>query len=128
MQRLYAPAIAVCDRSHVPLHAAAARCCCCLQSGRLGGVGLDTHWVEPAPRDDPLYSHPRVLALPHLGSISAEVYDRWAGGRAPLGGSGAGDRGRRAWVLVHRCSLTNVDAAVAHRAVLEAVGAPDTVR
>ncbi|KAG2447217.1 hypothetical protein HYH02_007957 [Chlamydomonas schloesseri] len=49
-----------------------------LQSGRLGGVGLDTHWVEPAPRDDPLYAHPRVLALPHLGSISAEVYDRFA--------------------------------------------------
>ncbi len=54
---------------------------CCLygmQAGRIGGVGLDTHWVEPAPRDDPIYSHPRVLALPHLGSISAEVYDRCA--------------------------------------------------
>lgn len=49
-----------------------------LQAGRIGGVGLDTHWVEPAPRDDPIYSHPRVLALPHLGSISAEVYDRFA--------------------------------------------------
>ncbi|GIL88112.1 hypothetical protein Vretimale_13972 [Volvox reticuliferus] len=49
-----------------------------LQAGSLAGVGLDTHWVEPAPRDDPLYSHPAVLALPHLGSISAEVYDRFA--------------------------------------------------
>ncbi|GIL67012.1 hypothetical protein Vafri_20406 [Volvox africanus] len=49
-----------------------------VQARRLGGVGLDTHWVEPAPRDDPLYSHPAVLALPHLGSISAEVYDRFA--------------------------------------------------
>ncbi|EFJ46915.1 hypothetical protein VOLCADRAFT_92712 [Volvox carteri f. nagariensis] len=50
-----------------------------LHGGRLAGVGLDTHWVEPAPRGDPLYGHPRVLALPHLGSISAEVYDRFAG-------------------------------------------------
>ncbi|GFR50822.1 hypothetical protein Agub_g13076, partial [Astrephomene gubernaculifera] len=49
-----------------------------LQEGRLGGVGLDTHWVEPAPLGDELYGHPRVLALPHLGSISAEVYERFA--------------------------------------------------
>ncbi|KAG2493655.1 hypothetical protein HYH03_008170 [Edaphochlamys debaryana] len=49
-----------------------------LQAGRLAGVGLDTHWLEPAPLDDPVYAHPRVLALPHLGSISAEVYDRFA--------------------------------------------------
>ncbi|KXZ48723.1 hypothetical protein GPECTOR_25g306 [Gonium pectorale] len=45
---------------------------------RLAGVGLDTHWAEPAPRDDPLYADPRVLALPHLGSISKEVYERFA--------------------------------------------------
>ncbi|PNH06099.1 Glyoxylate reductase [Tetrabaena socialis] len=50
-----------------------------LQSGKLRGVGLDTHWAEPAPTDDPLYGHPAVLALPHLGSISAEVYERFAG-------------------------------------------------
>ncbi|GLC46125.1 hypothetical protein PLESTB_001192700 [Pleodorina starrii] len=49
-----------------------------LTAGRLAGVGLDTHWLEPAPVDDPLYADPRVLALPHLGSISAEVYDRFA--------------------------------------------------
>lgn len=49
-----------------------------LLSGKLGGVGLDTHWVEPAPVNDALYSHPNVLALPHLGSISAEVYERFA--------------------------------------------------
>lgn len=49
-----------------------------LAAGRLGGVGLDTHWVEPAPVGDALYSHPLVLSLPHLGSISAEVYERFA--------------------------------------------------
>lgn len=50
----------------------------CLASGRLSGVGLDVHWLEPAPPGDPLYQHPRVLALPHLGSITEEVYDRFA--------------------------------------------------
>ncbi len=50
-----------------------------LQEGRLAGVGLDVHWVEPADSDEPLYQHPKVLALPHLGSITEEVYARFAG-------------------------------------------------
>lgn len=50
-----------------------------LREGRLAGVGLDVHWVEPADPQDELYKHPKVLALPHLGSITEEVYARFAG-------------------------------------------------
>lgn len=51
-----------------------------LAAGRLGGVGLDTHWDEPADPADPLYCKfgDKMLALPHLGSVTHEVYDRFA--------------------------------------------------
>ncbi|KAF5834636.1 D-isomer specific 2-hydroxyacid dehydrogenase [Dunaliella salina] len=49
-----------------------------LEQGRLGGVGLDVHWIEPADPAECLYRHPRVLALPHLGSVSQEVYQSFA--------------------------------------------------
>lgn len=49
-----------------------------LQSGHLGGAGLDVHWVEPPCLEDPLYQHPAVLSLPHLGSTATEVYDDFA--------------------------------------------------
>ncbi len=48
-----------------------------LNAGRLGGVGLDVHWHEPADPDDPLYANPKVLALPHAGVASVEVYDAY---------------------------------------------------
>lgn len=48
------------------------------QPGRLGGVGLDVHWHEPADPLDPLYAHPKVLALPHAGVASVEVYEAYA--------------------------------------------------
>jgi phosphoglycerate dehydrogenase-like enzyme len=49
-----------------------------LASGRLGGVGLDVHWDEPADPADPLYADPRVVALPHLGGSSEEAFGRIA--------------------------------------------------
>ena len=49
-----------------------------LASDRLGGVGLDVHWDEPADPDDPLYADPRVVALPHLGGSSVEAFGRIA--------------------------------------------------
>jgi phosphoglycerate dehydrogenase-like enzyme len=49
-----------------------------LASDRLGGVGLDVHWDEPADPADPLYADPRVVALPHLGGSSVEAFGRIA--------------------------------------------------
>jgi len=47
-----------------------------LAAGRLGGVGLDVHWEEPADPGDPLYADPRVVALPHVGGSTAEAFGR----------------------------------------------------
>jgi glyoxylate reductase len=41
-----------------------------LETGRLGGIGLDVYTVEPVASDHPLVRHPRVLALPHIGSAT----------------------------------------------------------
>jgi phosphoglycerate dehydrogenase-like enzyme len=49
-----------------------------LRGDRLGGVGLDVHWDEPADPADPLYADPRVLALPHLAGSTAEAFARIA--------------------------------------------------
>jgi phosphoglycerate dehydrogenase-like enzyme len=49
-----------------------------LAGDRLGGVGLDVHWDEPADPADPLYADPRVVALPHLGGSTAEAFGRIA--------------------------------------------------
>ena len=49
-----------------------------LASDRLGGVGLDVHWDEPADPADPLYADPRVVALPHLGGSTVEAFSRIA--------------------------------------------------
>jgi phosphoglycerate dehydrogenase-like enzyme len=49
-----------------------------LDGDRLGGVGLDVHWDEPADPADPLYADPRVVALPHIGGSTVESFARIA--------------------------------------------------
>jgi phosphoglycerate dehydrogenase-like enzyme len=49
-----------------------------LGGDRLGGVGLDVHWDEPADPADPLYADPRVVALPHMAGSTEEAFARIA--------------------------------------------------
>ena len=49
-----------------------------LRGERLGGVGLDVHWEEPADPADPLYADPRVVALPHIAGSTEEAFARIA--------------------------------------------------
>ncbi len=43
-----------------------------LQSGRLGGVGLDVFDPEP-PQHHPLFDHPDVVLTPHLMGLSRQA-------------------------------------------------------
>lgn len=44
-----------------------------LESGRLGGAGLDVQAVEPLPDDSPLWRMERVLMTPHVAGVSANA-------------------------------------------------------
>ena len=44
-----------------------------LDSGHLRAAGLDVFATEPLPFDSPLRTHPRVTALPHIGSATHET-------------------------------------------------------
>ena len=44
-----------------------------LDSGHLRAAGLDVFAVEPLPMASPLRTHPRVTALPHIGSATHET-------------------------------------------------------
>jgi phosphoglycerate dehydrogenase-like enzyme len=46
-----------------------------LDSGHLGGAGLDVHWAEPADPADPLYTRANVVALPHVAGSTIEAFD-----------------------------------------------------
>ncbi|WP_397409077.1 2-hydroxyacid dehydrogenase [Polaromonas sp.] len=44
-----------------------------LDHGTLRAAGLDVFATEPLPMDSPLRSHPKVTALPHIGSATFET-------------------------------------------------------
>ena len=44
-----------------------------LDHGKLRAAGLDVFSVEPMPPDSPLRTHPKVTALPHIGSATLET-------------------------------------------------------
>ncbi len=65
-----------------------------LESGQVGGAGLDVYAAEPADPDWPLLRHPRVLATPHVGGLTYAMFRRtgeafaanlrrWADGEPP---------------------------------------------
>ncbi len=43
-----------------------------LESGRIGGAGLDVYATEPLPHGSPLASLPNTVLTPHLGYVSRE--------------------------------------------------------
>ncbi len=47
-----------------------------LESGRLGGVGLDVFEPEPPDVSHPLFQHPRVLVTPHALGLSRRARER----------------------------------------------------
>jgi len=65
-----------------------------LESGHLGGAGLDVHATEPADPESALLRHPRVLATPHVAGFTDAMFRRtgaafasnvlrWAAGEPP---------------------------------------------
>ena len=45
-----------------------------LESGAIGGAGLDVFDVEPLPLDHPLRKAPNTVMTPHLGFVTVENY------------------------------------------------------
>jgi phosphoglycerate dehydrogenase-like enzyme len=65
-----------------------------LNSGQVGGAGLDVYATEPADPGSLLLRHPRVIATPHVGGLTYEMFrrtatlfagnlNRWAAGEPP---------------------------------------------
>lgn len=44
-----------------------------LESGQVGGAGLDVFVEEPPPADHPLVAHPNVICTPHLGASTEQA-------------------------------------------------------
>lgn len=45
-----------------------------LQSGHLGGLGIDVAWTEPFDPKDPILQHPNVLITPHVAGVTESSY------------------------------------------------------
>jgi len=49
-----------------------------LEAGTVGRAALDVFQAEPVDPASPLAAHPRVIALPHCGVATADVYEEYA--------------------------------------------------
>lgn len=49
-----------------------------LQSGRVGGMGLDVQWQEPFDPQDPFARDPRVIMTPHVAGVTKLSYESMA--------------------------------------------------
>jgi len=45
-----------------------------LESGHLGGLGIDVAWTEPFDPDDPILKFKNVLITPHIGGVTEHSY------------------------------------------------------
>jgi phosphoglycerate dehydrogenase-like enzyme len=48
-----------------------------LDGGWIAGAGLDVFDAEPLPPEHRLRTHPRVVATPHIGYVTAATYRQW---------------------------------------------------
>lgn len=44
-----------------------------INSGHLGGAGLDTFALEPPKADHPFFAEPRIVLTPHIGGVTREA-------------------------------------------------------
>ncbi|KAB1204760.1 D-3-phosphoglycerate dehydrogenase [Morella rubra] len=47
---------------------------CHLESGHLGGLGIDVAWTEPFDPDDPILKYKNVIITPHVGGVTELSY------------------------------------------------------
>jgi lactate dehydrogenase-like 2-hydroxyacid dehydrogenase len=47
-----------------------------LKNGKLGGLGLDTHYIEPTKKNDELLSLPNVICTPHTAGSTRDTYKK----------------------------------------------------
>lgn len=45
-----------------------------LESGHLGGLGIDVAWTEPFDPNDPILKFKNVLITPHVGGVTEHSY------------------------------------------------------
>lgn len=66
-----------------------------LRNDKIAGAALDVFDQEPLPPDHPFRSLPNVLATPHIGYVSRNLYQRFIRIRSTTSGNGSNTRASR---------------------------------